>query len=285
MDERASLDFSANPIEKPGYVLERHDEFDGPTLDTSLWLPYYLPHWSSRQQSTPRYTLENGHLVLRIDADQPPWCPEFDGAVRASSVQTGSYAGPVGSGEGQLRFSEACTVREAQNNVRLYTPQFGYVEIRCAGPTTGGNHASLWMIGYEDRPERSGEIALFEILGAHRCKTSSRIRYGLHPWSDPTLVDTFYEDELPIDTAQFHIYAVEWTPTHVDFYVDNRKLRTITQSPQYPMQFMLSLYEHPFSGAWTGPYNPNDPYPRRFTVDYFRVYQPVGGYNLAVPGT
>ena len=37
-------DFPPNPPEKPGYVLEFADAFDGEALDTEKWLPYYLPH-------------------------------------------------------------------------------------------------------------------------------------------------------------------------------------------------------------------------------------------------
>jgi hypothetical protein len=53
------------------------------------------------------------------------------------------------------------------------------------------------------------------------------------------------------------------------------KIKTIQQSPQYPMQFMLGLFEMPYEGAWNGPYNPADPYPKTFTVDYLRGYQRI----------
>ncbi len=271
-------DFPANPLEKPGYALEFHDEFDGTALDTGKWLPFYLPHWSTRAQSAARYTLEESQLVLEIAQEQPPWCPEFDGEVRCSSIQTGAFAGAVGSSIGQHRFSDACVVREAQPNVQLYTPQYGYFEIRAKGLATSANHVSLWMIGYEDAPERSGEITVFELLGAQRNTTTSKIRYGLRAWADPSLRDDFYEEAFELDTAQFHVYAVEWTPTHLAFFVDNAQIRTIAQSPDYPMQFMLSIYEHPFAGAWSGAYDPHAPYPKRFTIDYIRAYQPVGGY-------
>src|SRR5687767_15640477 len=45
-------------------------------------------------------------------------------------------------------------------NVQTYTPQYGYFELRARGVNTSANHAALWMIGYEDSPERSGEIAI-----------------------------------------------------------------------------------------------------------------------------
>lgn len=278
-DQVASYSFPPNPLEKPGYTLVFNDEFETSTLDTGKWLPFYLPHWSSRAQSTPSYTFEESCLVLQIVQDQPPWCPEFDGEVRCSSIQTGTFSGDVGTAIGQHKFSDACSVREAQNNVQLYTPQYGYFEIRAKGPTTSANHVSLWMIGYEDTPERSSEIAVFELLGAYTNPTSSRVGYGVHPWGDPAIRDEFYTEFFPMDAAQFHIYGVEWTPTHLDFYIDNVKIRTINQSPDYPMQIMLSIYEHPFEGAWTGEYDPAAAYPKNFTIDYFRAYQPQGGYT------
>jgi len=194
-------------------------------------------------------------------------------------VQTATFSGPLGSNVGQLRFSKNCVVREEQTNIRNYTPQYGYFELRAKGLTTSANHVSLWMIGYEDIPEKSSEIAVFELLGAQRGQTASKVRYGVHPWGDPNIEEEFYEDTFSIDTSQFHIYSVEWTPTHIDFYIDNVKIRTIKQSANYPMQLMLSIYEHPFEGAWSGDYDASAPYPKRFTIDYLRAYQPIGGYR------
>jgi hypothetical protein len=75
-------DFPANPLTRPGYVLEWNDEFEDPTLNTTKWLPYYLPQWSSQEQSRPNYILRDGTLVLQITEEQQPWCPEFDGAIK-----------------------------------------------------------------------------------------------------------------------------------------------------------------------------------------------------------
>jgi len=113
-------------------------------------------------------------------------------------------------------------------------------------------------------------------MGAHVGSAALRVGYGIHPWSDPALRDEFYADDLPIDAARYHIYAAEWTPTHIDFYVDNQLIRTLHQSPRYAMQFMLGLYERP-STAEAFP-DPSAPYPKSFVIDYFRAYQPIAGY-------
>jgi beta-glucanase (GH16 family) len=209
--------------------------------------------------------------VLQITEDQQPWCPEFDGEVKASCIQTGLFAGPVGSGRGQLHFRDGLVVREAQTNMRLYTPQYGYFECRAKAVNAERNLVSLWMIGYEDTPEKCGEINMFEIFGKEVKATAAVVRYGIHPWKDPHLADEFYQDVRNINATMFHVYAYEWTPAHVDFYVDNRMVRRIVQSPNYPMQFMLSIYELP--GA-----EENSVYPKEFVVDYVRGYQPERGY-------
>jgi beta-glucanase (GH16 family) len=127
------------------------------------------------------------------------------------------------------------------------------------------------MIGYEDTPEKCGEINMFEIFGQDISAASTKVGYGLHPWADPNLTDEFYQDPLEIDATKFHVYAHEWTPTHIDFYVDNQKISRINQSPNYPMQFMLSIYELPEADI-------NTAYPKEFVVDYVRGYQPESGY-------
>jgi hypothetical protein len=127
------------------------------------------------------------------------------------------------------------------------------------------------MIGYEDVPEHSGEIALFEVFGKDVRSTSAVVCYGVHPWQDPMLIDEFYRDSIAIDATNFHIYAIEWTPRHIDFYVDNQPIRRINQSPEYPLQLMLSIFELPGGDG-------DAAYPKEFVVDYVRVYQPEGGY-------
>lgn len=260
-----------NPLHKPGWRLAFHDEFDAPVLDTAKWLPTYLPQWSSRAASAPRHHFQDGSLVLRIDEDQPPWCPEFDGAIRCSSLQTGVFAGPVGSGVGQHRFRPDCVVRESQPAMRTYTARHGYFEVRARAVASAIHHVAFWLIGYEDVPGQSAEIAVMEILGQDVTPGCARVGWGLHPWGDGNVADEFFRDPQAIDARDFHIYAADWTATHVDFYLDNRHVRRVGQSPFYPMQMMLSLYARP------GPATPASQLPAAFHVDYVRVWQRLDG--------
>jgi hypothetical protein len=255
---------------KTGYELEFEDTFDGDALDESRWLPYYLPQWSSRGRAAARYEVGAGCLRLLIDADQEPWCPEFDGQVRVSSLQTGLYAGPVGSTIGQHRFSPDAVVREAQRDVRLYTPQYGLFEMRAKAIDDPLNMVALWMIGYEDEPAHSAEICICEIFGRDVAPDHAAVGMGVHPFGDPDIVDAFSAATVPINAREFHTYAAEWTPDHVAFFIDDEHIRTVDQSPAYPMQLMLSIYE--FAGDPSGT-SPATAYPNEFTVDYIRGYR------------
>jgi hypothetical protein len=249
------------------YELEFEDTFDGQALDRTRWLPYYLPHWSSRATAAARYRVGDDGLRLLIEEDQQPWCPEFDGAVRVSSLQTGQFAGPVGSTVGQHRFRPDLVVREAQRMARLYTPRFGLIEIRAKAIADRRCMVALWMIGYEDQPGQSAEICVCEIFGRDMTADTAAVGMGVHPFGDPGIIDEFAAEVLPIDAREFHTYAAEWTPDYITFSVDHQLVKTVEQAPQYPMQLMLSVYEFPDDQP---PGTDLHPYPKEFVVDYVR---------------
>ncbi|MFG2074202.1 glycoside hydrolase family 16 protein [Nonomuraea maritima] len=252
---------------KAEYVLEFEDTFDGGGLDERRWIPRYLPQWTTRAASAARYRVGDGCLRLLIEEDQPPWSPETEGRMRVSSLQTGVFSGPVGSTVGQ--HGRGAVVREAQEEVRLYTPHFGLIEMRARATDDPRAMVALWMIGFEDVPERSAEICVCEIFGRDVRADATAVGMGVHPFGNPMITDEFAAEVLPIDAREFHVYAVEWTPDRVTFFVDGRHVRTIRQSPDHPMQLMLGIYEFPDA---EGP-DRVGPYPKEFVVDYVRGYR------------
>jgi glycosyl hydrolase family 16 len=255
-------------------VTERHapeftDGFELGLLDPARWIPGYLAQWSSRERSAARYRVEGGRLSLEIAPGQEPWNPQDDGSTRVSSIQTGMFAGPVGSSIGQHRFRPGLVVREAQPTARLYTPRFGRVETRLRAVDQPDAMIALWMIGFEDEPERSAEICVCEIFGRDVGPADGRVGMGIHPFGDSRLADDFEHVEVAFDPRQPHDYGVSWSPGRVDYDIDGRIVKTSGQAPDYPMQLMLGVYA--FNAA-----KPGDA-PIRFIVDHVRGYAPPEG--------
>ena len=172
--------------------------------------------------------------------------------MKVSSLQTGLFAGPLGSKIGQSHFSEDLVVREEQASRRLYTPTYGVIETRLKAIDDPRNMVALWMIGYEDEPNRSAEICVCEIFGKDVEPDRAKVGMGLHPFGDPDITDEFAAEPLPIDAREFHVYAAEWAPEGVTFYVDGLPVKTVDQSPAYPMQLMLEHLRVPGRGAAAG---------------------------------
>jgi hypothetical protein len=267
-------------LDRAGYALELDERFDGPALDASVWLPSYLPHWSSRDRSAARYAVGGATggsgLRLRIDADQPAWSPEWTGELRVSNLQTGVVAGPVGSRAGQHRFRPDLVVREAQEPRALYLPRYGLVELRARANPDPAVLCALWLIGYEDAPERSAELCLMEVFGRDIGPASARVGIGVHPFGDPGIRDDFAQVEVAIDATQPHTYSVEWLPGRARFFVDDALVRAVDQAPDYPLQLMLNVYELPGEDGRLPP-SPPEAYPKAFDVDWVRGWRPVTG--------
>ena len=122
----------ASMLDRTGYELEVEDRFDQPILNEELWIPYYLPQWSSRAASAARYALGDGSLRLLIEAEQEPWTVDYTGYLRVSSLQTGLFAGPVGRYHRTTSFSRrTCRPRSPRKPRALYSQVW---PLRTAGP-------------------------------------------------------------------------------------------------------------------------------------------------------
>jgi Glycosyl hydrolases family 16 len=226
------------------------DHFD--QLDTEVWLPHYLPHWSSRAESAATYTVADSELRLTIPAEQGLWCADtHEEPLRVSGVQSGVR-------DGQQAFREGLVVREHQATRWGWTPHYGRIEIRARMNLSPRSMASLWMSGLEDEPDRCGEICVFEVFG----DAQRNIGCGIKNFRDPALRWEFDAPELDIDVAEHHVYAADWQPRRVDFSVDGEHVKTVHQAPDYPLQAMVAVFDFPAKGG-------SDHLPE-LAVDYIR---------------
>lgn len=226
------------------------DDFDGPELDTSVWFPWYLPAWSSRDQTRASYHFQDSCLVLDVPTHHPTW-PVHEPPLRVSAIQSGSWSGPKGSTRGQQRFREGLTVQEEQPRFEgwLPGPEHGraHVEIRCRMTISPRSMGALWLAGFEDDPEqlRCGELCVVEIFGRSVRDASCEVGVGIKAFRDPALTQDFDAPRLPIDPADFHTYAVDWDESEAVFSVDGEDVRRCPRPPTYPLQLMVAIYDFP----------------------------------------
>ncbi len=224
------------------------DDFDGPELDTGVWLPHYLPAWSSREATAASHRLADSCLVLDVPVDHPVWCPDdHDPPLRCSAVQSGSFSGPVGSTRGQQRFREGQRVREEQPRFEGWLPSSGHVEIRCRMTLSPRSMAALWLAGFEDDDEQlqCGELCVVEIFGRSVRDGSCEVGTGIKAFRDPALTQDFGAPRLPIDPADVHSYAVDWDAGLAVFSVNGEEVRRCPRPPTYPLQAMVAVYDFP----------------------------------------
>jgi hypothetical protein len=223
------------------------DDFDAGALDTAVWTPHYLPHWSSRAESAAAYDVAGSELTLTIPRDQGLWCAEdHDPPLRVSGLQSGTHSGPAGGTAGPQAFRDGLVVREAQATHWGWTPHHGVVEVRARMELSPRSMASVWLAGVEDAPERSGEICVFEIFGdAVEPGRAAAVGMGIKPFRDPALRADFAAPRLELDVAEHHVYTADWRPGRIDFLVDGEHVRTVGTAPDYPVQAMVAVFDFP----------------------------------------
>lgn len=165
--------------------------------------------------------------------------------MRVSNIQTGTYSGTSGSHIGQHRYRSDLIVKTPQPSRRLYTPSSGLVEATLRATPDPTCMLAFWLIGFEERPEWSAEICVAELYGNAIGRSTSRVRIGVKAHHDGRLHTDMEEVSLSMDASDWHLYAAEWDQAAVRFYVDDRLIRTVHQSIDYPLQLMVDLFEFP----------------------------------------
>jgi hypothetical protein len=272
MRERTQIVAEANSkIEKPGWVLTFHDEFDGPELDTAKWHTFY-------RDVKAIYVIKEGILHLRINKTLPE--PGANKVQRVSSIQT------VASKIVWPKFGKEWPQGKS------FSQQYGWFEIRARCPKGSGRSSGFWMMpadqrylklkedgGIRESPNEAIEIDISEQLGREPMSNHFTVHFGR---SEDSYEEGHRQEsnarEFTFDHSKdFHIYALEWTRENLIWYVDGKEVARSDKAPQRPFFIFLSLYEMmPGIKSWSGMLEPNLSYPCDFEIDYIRVYQRTG---------
>ena len=135
--------------------------------------------------------------------------------------------------------------------------RYGRFEVRMKSALGNGVVSSFFTYNdfWEDGLDNSywNEID-FEWLGNHNDKVQTNLIIQ-NEWDLPELIDI---NTSPHD--DFHIYAIEWTPTHVKFFIDDQLFRSVdnfyADSLYYHQKLMMNIWQ-PTYDDWVGEFDSN----------------------------
>ena len=246
--------------QRAGWILTWNDEFNGAngsSPDPTKWVVQSggngwgndeLEYYTARPQNVRQ---ENGNLVIEAVKER--------------------FSGPDG-------------VRRDYTSARLKTEglfrqRYGRFEARIQIPAGQGVWPAFWLLGddFSTTPwPNCGEIDIMESVGSEPFS----IRGSLHGpgYSESSPLTTVYKLPRGRFSDQFHVFAVEWEPRVVRFYVDDQLYATKTPADIPPGARWV--YDHPFfvilnlavGGSWPGSPDESTILPQRMLTDYVRVY-------------
>ncbi len=236
---------------REGWTLTWQDEFDGPEIDAANWTHEIGGNgWGNAEDQF--YTaepdnsfIENGRLVIQALEQRKQGKPYTSARLITKD-----------------KFAQA----------------YGRFEARIQIPRGQGIWPAFWLLGDDIStvgwPD-SGEIDIMENIG----REPAMIHGTVHGpgYSGANGVGASYNLPDAADFADdFHVYAIEWEPEAIRWYVDDVLFNTVTPDDVAGEW----VYNHPFfillnvavGGRWPGYPDETTQFPQRMTVDYVRVY-------------
>jgi len=246
----------------PGWSLVWSDEFNGPDgspVDSAKWVSetggngwgnQELEYYTTRSQSAFQH---DGNLVITVSAEK----------------YTGS--------DGVTRHYTSARLKTQGK----FTQKYGRFEASIKIPRGQGIWPAFWMLGDDiDKVgwPKCGEVDIMENIGKEPALVHGTIHgpgySGAHGIGAPFGLpgDAHFADD-------FHIYAVEWEPRAIRFFVDDHLYATRT--PADLPKGTKWVYNHPFfmllnvavGGGWPGNPDATTVFPQTMLVDYVRVYR------------
>ena len=256
---------NAPPILKDkGWKLVWSDEFnavDGSGVDRSKWvLETGSGIWGNEEleyytDRSANVFLRDGNLVIRaLNEKYPPSDPK---AQNYTSGRLKTFG----------KFSQT----------------YGLFEARIKVPFGQGMWPAFWMLGDDIGKigwPGCGEIDIMENIG----KEPSMIHGSIHGPGYIGNVGIEAPYTLPGEQRfadDFHVFAVEWSPDSIAFFVDETMYVKRTRADLRPG--WKWVFDKPFflilnlavGGDWPGPPDSSTHFPQEMLVDYVRVYEPT----------
>ena len=161
--------------------------------------------------------------------------------------------------------------------------QFGILEVKAKIDTSMGMWPAIWTLGIEKGWPSNGEIDVMEYYlvdqkPAILANAAWKGKTSYVSWDSEKIPFSEFLQKDPKWADKYHIWKMDWTADSIKIYLDNQLLNTIdlttTKNPDgfnpfhQPHYILLNLA---IGGNGGDPSNTS--FPRKYEVDYVRVYQ------------
>jgi beta-glucanase (GH16 family) len=240
--------YAAPPGASSDWEVTYNDEFDGSTLN--------LAKWGKRYQYG-EIVINNEKQAYTDDAfDFPPGILRIKGEKRQ-----------VWYGGGLKNYTSGLI-----NSADKFNQQYGYFEIRCKLPKGVGFWPAFWLSPQTFLTTEIWEIDIFEFINDNLKQVYLANHWGTDYGSGSYKSSTTYlgPDDF---TADFHIFAVDWQPTYIRWYIDGRLRKEYTVADNIPDVPMVVQANFAIGGGWPGDPDATTVFPGFYDIDYIRVYR------------
>ncbi len=280
-----------------GWKLTWSDEFDAKEIDTAKWdyeigngfYNYDANQWISGwgNEELQYYTKEADNAFVK------------DGMLHIRAIKESLHG--CGYTSAKLRTRK-------RDGTALFNQKYGRFEFRAKLPTGQGVWPALWMLSQDEKYgpwSASGEIDVMEARGQEPTKVLGTLHYGSRwPANTHTGNEYVFPDKGTI--ADFHVYAVEWEPGEIRWFVDDKQYSTQSfwwsssktegQKAANPkaegdLNPWPAPFDQPFylvmnvavGGKFLGKPDKATKFPAEMVIDYVRVYEKISGYGKPKP--
>jgi beta-glucanase (GH16 family) len=162
-----------------------------------------------------------------------------------------------------------------------FSQRYGRFEARIKLPEGQGIWPAFWMLGDDVGKVEwpgCGEIDIMENIGKEPSMVHGTI-HGPGYSGDKGISSAYSLPDGKKFADDFHVFAAEWEPDAIRFYVDDKLYATRT--PADLPSGTKWVFDHPFflllnlavGGNWPGDPDVHTKFPQTMLVDYVRVYK------------
>ncbi len=244
----------------PHWKLVWSDEFNRPgPPDPEKWVfeKGFVRNKELQWYQEPNAFVEKGHLVIEGRREHI-WNPPYQSA----------------SPDWKLNRKQADYTSAAVETRHLHDWLYGRFEFRAKIDLQQGLWPAIWFLGYGPWP-LNGEIDLMEF---YQRTMHANLAWGNGTWHTvPTPMTTFTEKD-PNWAEKWHVWRMDWDADWIRLYQDGQLLnetdlsKTINPDGTNPFHQPHFILMNLAIGAAGGDPTPLT-FPRRFEVDWVRVYQ------------